>query len=150
MAEAEDIWSETPAATGGCQCGAVRYRIAAGPTRASVCHCRMCQRQVGGPYAAFLKLAADQITWLAEPAWFASSDIAERGFCPACGTPLAFRDHGSEWIEITAGSLPAGFPFTPTVQFGIESRLPWIDHLAALPGEETTERPVSHQSQDGA
>ncbi|MDP3338700.1 GFA family protein [Frigidibacter sp.] len=150
MAEAEDNWSETPAAMGGCQCGTVRYRIAAGPTRASVCHCRMCQRQVGGPYAAFLKLAASQVTWLSEPAWFASSDIAERGFCQACGTPLAFRDFGSEWIEITAGSLPAGFPFAPTVQFGIESRHGWIDHLAALPGEETTEQPVSHQSQDGA
>ncbi|WP_126978337.1 GFA family protein [Frigidibacter oleivorans] len=150
MAEAaEDDWIETPAAEGSCQCGAVRYRIAAGPTRASVCHCRMCQRQVGGPYAAFLKLPADRVTWLAEPAWFASSDIAERGFCPACGTPLAFRSFGEDQIEVTEGSLPAGFPFRPVRQFGMESRLGWIDHLAGLPGEATTEQAHSHQAAEG-
>ncbi|HET7714155.1 MAG TPA: GFA family protein, partial [Bauldia sp.] len=29
--------------TGGCQCGAVRFRVAA-LGRASICHCRMCQK----------------------------------------------------------------------------------------------------------
>lgn len=147
MAETDDHdFTETPAATGGCQCGAVRYRIAAGPTRASVCHCRMCQRQVGGPYAAFLKLHTDMLTWQGEPAWFASSDIGRRGFCPRCGTPLAFQDVGSEWLEVSAGSLPPSFPFVPRMQFGMESRIGWIDHLADLPGEETTEQPVSRQA----
>ena len=42
--------------TGGCQCGALRYHVAAGPAFASICHCRMCQRATGGPFAALLKL----------------------------------------------------------------------------------------------
>ena len=37
-----------PVATGGCQCGAVRYALYAMP-EGSVCHCRMCQKAVGGP-----------------------------------------------------------------------------------------------------
>ena len=39
--------SKTPAMTGGCQCGAVRYALMAEPTHASICHCRMCQKAFG-------------------------------------------------------------------------------------------------------
>jgi hypothetical protein len=38
--------------TGGRQCGAVRYALSALPEDAHFCHCRMCQKAVGGPFAA--------------------------------------------------------------------------------------------------
>ena len=34
--------NRTPALTGGCQCGAVRYALYAVPPEPSICHCRMC------------------------------------------------------------------------------------------------------------
>ena len=37
---------------GGCQCGAVRYRLDATPG-GNICHCRMCQKAGGGPFMAF-------------------------------------------------------------------------------------------------
>ena len=42
-----------PVLTGGCQCGAVRYALYAKPDRAGICHCRMCQKAVGGPFKAW-------------------------------------------------------------------------------------------------
>ena len=36
----------------GCQCGAVRYRLDAAPSR-NICHCRMGQKASGGPFMAF-------------------------------------------------------------------------------------------------
>jgi hypothetical protein len=42
--------------TGGCQCGAVRYALGEQP-ESTVCHCRMCQKAVGGPFAAHSKVA---------------------------------------------------------------------------------------------
>ena len=36
--------TRTPVATGGCQCGAIRYAFYAPLENAHVCHCRMCQR----------------------------------------------------------------------------------------------------------
>ena len=42
-----------PVLTGGCQCGAVRFAVSAPPTKISVCHCRMCQKASGAPFASF-------------------------------------------------------------------------------------------------
>ena len=33
--------------SGGCQCGAVRYHFTGALGRASICHCRMCQKAFG-------------------------------------------------------------------------------------------------------
>lgn len=143
--EAPEDWCTLPAFSGGCQCGALRYHVAAGPAFASICHCRMCQRATGGPFAALLKVAAARLRWAGEPGVFASSSLAERGFCPACGTPLFYRQKGSDWIELTSGSLPPGVAFTPVRQWGLEGRQPWLAGLA-IPGAPTTERDViSHQ-----
>lgn len=30
--------------TGGCQCGAIRFRVAGVVKDSSICHCRMCQK----------------------------------------------------------------------------------------------------------
>ena len=42
---------EPLAMSGGCQCGAVRFRVTSFG-RSSVCHCRMCQKATGGLFAA--------------------------------------------------------------------------------------------------
>jgi hypothetical protein len=46
--------------TGGCQCGAVRYALTAMPEGAHFCHCRMCQKAVGGPFAALVPVVSYQ------------------------------------------------------------------------------------------
>jgi len=126
--------SETkPAMTGGCQCGAVRYALFETP-ESTVCHCRMCQKAVGGPFAALSKVPMARFAWTrGQPAKFQSSSAAERHFCAACGTPLTFHFLDGDAIEVTTGSLdtPAVVPITKN--FGIEARLPWIGLL--LPGE---------------
>lgn len=40
--------------TGGCQCGAVRFAVEAPLGRASICHCRMCQKATGSFFGAFV------------------------------------------------------------------------------------------------
>lgn len=125
--------------TGGCQCGAVRYHATAMLDNAHVCHCRMCQKQVGGPFAALVAAPRDALAWTrGEPARFMSSDHAARGFCAKCGTPL-FYDGLGDRVNLTIGSLDRPQDFPPIVQVGMEGVLPWFAGLAALPEVGTTE-----------
>ncbi len=80
--------------TGGCQCGAVRYRIEK-LGRATICHCRMCQKAFGAFYGPLV--TGHGLTFTrGEPSWFRSSNKVRRGFCGACGTPLIY-DWGGSW-----------------------------------------------------
>ncbi len=120
--------------TGGCQCGAVRYRLEAAPRGSSICHCRMCQKAGGAPFMAFTGVSpADFVITRGAIATFASSDIAERGFCSACGTPLTYARKGADHVSVTIGSLDSPRDVAPASQLGVESRLPWFAGLVALP-----------------
>jgi hypothetical protein len=126
------MYKTHPTMTGGCQCGAIRYALFEAP-ESTICHCRMCQKAVGGPFAALSKVSLTCFAWTrGEPAAFRSSSAAERHFCAACGTPLTFRYLDGDAIEVTTGSLdnPADAP--PKKNFGVATRLPWIGLL--VPG----------------
>ena len=108
--------------TGGCQCGAVRYRLEAVPSGTHVCHCRMCQKAGGAPFIAFVPTSSLVITRGALSI-FKSSVIAERGFCAACGTPLTYRSLPGNLTAVTLGSLDDPNAFVPQTQYGTESRV---------------------------
>ena len=80
---------ENETLTGGCQCGAVRFatRLIG---RASICHCRMCQKAFGSFFGP-LVTSHDAHWTRGEPKWFQSSNRARRAFCGECGTPLAYE-----------------------------------------------------------
>jgi hypothetical protein len=118
------------ALTGGCQCGAVRFRVDGGLGRASVCHCRMCQKASGGFFGPFVTVHG--LSWTrGAPKYFQSSNVARRGFCGDCGTPLSFE--GAGFCELTIGAFDDPEPIAPAIQVGLESRLSWIDGLGGLP-----------------
>ena len=90
---------------GGCQCGMVRYKASGPRDRASVCHCRMCQKASGGPFMAFVRFRADQVEWSGPPAVFASSNYVERAFCRDCGTPLSYRNITGPHVSLALHTL---------------------------------------------
>jgi hypothetical protein len=131
-----------PVLTGGCQCGAVRYALYAEPAAASICHCRMCQKAMGNLFSASASVPRKEFAWTAgAPATWQSSQIAERGFCQQCGTPLSFRYLTGEQISVSTGSLDEPARARPTAQIGIESRVPWFAELANLPASATADAP---------
>lgn len=124
--------------TGGCLCGAIRYGFDVEPVDADICHCTMCQKATGGFFAPFMGVPTAELKWTkGEPRFFRSSAIAERSFCPECGTPLTFGYVDKPKISVSIGSLDDPAAVKPTFQYGIESRVPWFSELASLPGSRT-------------
>jgi hypothetical protein len=125
--------SDTFVLTGGCQCGAVRFRVEGEPGRASICHCRMCQKAFAGPFGTLVTVAVADLTWTrGEPARFQSSDAIQRGFCAACGTPLTF-EWSTDKIDLAVFAFDEPSRVEPDVQLAVEGRPAWMDHLADMP-----------------
>lgn len=109
---------------GGCQCGAVRYVALVEDEEAYYCHCRMCQKAFGNLFGVFFDAPKDSVRWEGEePAYFRSSNIARRGFCRECGTPLAFEYLGAEKIDLAVGSLDEPERLRPVAHYGFEGHV---------------------------
>lgn len=151
----EQAMTDTQRVTGGCQCGAVRYAFRGAPARIGLCHCRMCQKAVGGPFGVWAVVPLASFTWTrGAPATWASSSVATRDYCAGCGTPLSLRDIGGPTIELLAGTLDQPEQAIPTYEVGIEGKLAWLAALPGLPGKTTLETSdvaatlVNHQHPD--
>jgi hypothetical protein len=125
--------------TGGCQCGAIRFACDLPPENVHVCHCRMCQKAVGGPFAVICPILKSHFRVTRGAfSWFESSAMARRGFCSNCGTPMIFEYPDYPDIGVLAGAFDRAGDVPPVVQYGIESRVPWYEKLSSLPGDRPT------------
>ena len=116
-----------PPAEGGCQCGAVRYRIAAPPQVIDICHCLQCRKHSGAAFVPWLVMNVADFAWTrGKPAGFESSPGSRRLFCRECGTPLGMTWAGEpHLIDVTVGSLDDAARFVPTAESFTKDRLPW-------------------------
>ena len=118
--------------TGGCQCGAVRY-VFDEPGRATICHCRMCQKAFGSFYGPLVTGLG--LRWTrGKPKIFASSNVINRGFCKDCGTPLTYEWGGN--VEISIGSLDNPEIAAPVLQVNTNDKLSFVDRLHELPSRD--------------
>jgi hypothetical protein len=128
----------TKSRAGGCQCGAVRFRVDGALGDASVCHCRMCQKAMGSFYAPLVSIREGSFKWTRGAlSWFQSSNFARRGFCANCGTPLAYD--APDGLALTIAAFDDPSDITPRIQWGVEGKLPYADHIHALPSARTEE-----------
>lgn len=116
--------------SGGCQCGAVRFRVER-LGRASICHCRMCQKAFGAFYGPYVDSVG--LTWTrGAPKYFQSSNLVRRGFCGDCGTQLSFETDRWE-PNIAIGALDDPKLAPPEVQLVFDAKLPYVDAVPDVP-----------------
>ncbi len=124
--------------TGGCNCGAIRYEIAAEPLMAGPCQCRDCQWESGTGHASQIAFPAAAVKLEGKAThWDKAADsgnIVPRAFCPKCGSPVYSRNSGlPDFFFVRAGSLDDPTRYTPQMVVWTSSGFTW-DHLdPALP-----------------
>lgn len=99
--------------TGGCLCGAVKFRVARASLRNPVaCHCSQCRRWGGGAWpSANAPTDSLNIEGDGDLHWYRSSGEARRGFCGICGASLFWQsDARPDRIAVSLGAFdaPAG------------------------------------------
>ncbi len=124
--------------TGGCLCGAVRYRATADPIRAVNCHCGTCRRASGAAFLTHVHFPVEAFTWTqGEPTRWRSSAAAERGFCARCGSTLTMHESVlDDRVQVSLGSLDRPGDVRPDDHVWTESQLAWLkidDDLPRFP-----------------
>lgn len=96
--------------TGGCICGAVRFRAAVPPLRVTICHCTWCQRRTGTAFGTEVVFNETQVTITGETirTYRHISDDSGRwldvAFCGQCGCNMGFTLEAAPGLR----TLPAG------------------------------------------
>lgn len=125
--------------SGGCLCGAIRYRVDGPVLGSAACHCRDCQYVCGGaPAYVFVVNKSSIDIQKGMPAHF--DNVADSGnrrrryFCSSCGTPLFAEDSAYPDIaSIKAGSLDDTSLYKVRAEFWSQSAPEWHQFDAHAP-----------------
>ncbi len=132
MSEPDESTTQHEVHTGGCRCGALRYRTIGQPKTAVVCHCRYCQARTGSAFGVgvFFPSQAVELTQ-GVPKPYAFETESGRSFvtqfCPDCGSSI-FWTIGlfPDWTAVAGGSFdPPSFWFPINRQVFTRSKAPF-------------------------
>jgi len=87
----------------------------------------MCQKAFGNFFAPLVSFREASVKWSNEPSRFQSSNLVKRGFCEKCGTPLTYE--APDGLAIAIGAFDKPDFIEPSVQFGVERRIAYLDHI---------------------
>lgn len=95
---------------GGCQCGAVRYQVAAEPIQVYVCHCKECRKQSASAFGISVIVPVDafSVTHGRMRTWSCRTDTGGElvcSFCEVCGTRVCHADAREPTVSVKGGSL---------------------------------------------
>ena len=125
---------------GRCLCGATSWQTDAEPNSVHYCHCSMCRRWTGSPFATLVWYPRTSVRWGGkQPVAFRSSPIAVRAHCGSCGTPLYLAYDSQPMLGLTVGCMDDPDSVQPSHHYGTEARIRWVDIGASLPAESTQE-----------
>lgn len=119
--------------TGGCLCGAIRFRINKDPECAAHCHCSICRKQTGTAFTTGVGFEADAFEWTkGKPTYFRDSVGVDRGFCARCGSSMTWEPAG-RGITVFVGCLDRAEDVRPTSHTYISTMMPWLKFDDGLP-----------------
>lgn len=124
---------------GGCNCGAVRYRLLERPMFTHCCHCTWCQRETGSAFALNAMIERDRLEVTGEVVMerlpSASGKGQEVARCPSCRVVVFSHYAGAGRLVafVRVGTLDRPGDCPPDVQVFTDSRLPWVTLDPAVP-----------------
>ena len=105
--------SKTSDRQGGCQCGAIRYRLLRAPVALYACHCLHCQKQSSSAFGLSMWMERDAVEFTgAEPRIYRTSG--------------GVREEGSTTLSLKAGTLDDTSDIVPTSHLWTKRAQSWL------------------------
>ena len=130
------------ALTGGCSCGAVRYRLLSTPMFVHCCHCTDCQRQTGSAFVLNALIESDRVEILSgapQPVSMPTDSGRPHDIyrCPSCQIAV-WSDYGRRGVLhfLRVGTLDEPSAIAPDVHIYTRSKLPWVALPEGVPAFE--------------
>lgn len=145
-----------------CLCGSTRWEIDVTGAHMNHCHCSMCRKAHGAPFATFIAVPQSQFRWISGD----DNLVGYRGnekstllrcFCPTCGSAGPVMDKGFAFVP--AGCLDEDPGIRPTDHIFVGSKAPWhtiadnltqFDQYDPEDGSPSFEAPVGEHAPGGA
>jgi len=122
--------------SGACLCGAVSYQLE-GPFRhLTHCHCSVCRKHHGAPFASFVASPLKGFRYLTgehHVSRYESSSTWYRPFCLTCGSVLPTRVPEHDVVVSPAGGLTGDLGAQSGRHMFVASKAPWYDITDDLP-----------------
>jgi hypothetical protein len=119
--------------SGGCDCGAIRYRMETRPLFVHCCHCRWCQRETGASFALNAMIEADRVTLLGgEPEIVDTPSASGKGQkiarCPKCRIAVwsNYSVAGPSVRFVRVGTMDEPDHLPPNIHIFTDSKQPWV------------------------
>jgi hypothetical protein len=127
--------------TGGCSCGAVRYRLTNTPLIVHCCHCLNCQRQTGSAFAinVLIESARLEVTAGAPQGVGVPRDDGgvQRIFrCPRCQVAVYSQYDSPDLAFVRGGTLDEPTRVSPDVHIYTRSKVEWVTVPSGRPAFE--------------
>ncbi len=118
---------------GGCDCGAVRYRMTSEPLFVHCCHCRWCQRESGASFALNAMIEAERVVLLkGEPEKVDTPSNSGKGQkifrCPTCRIAVwsNYAGAGEAVRFVRVGTLDNPDLLPPDIHIFTSTKQPWV------------------------
>lgn len=132
---------------GSCLCRSVSWQLPKPFERMSHCHCSMCRKSHGAPFATYVAADAAGFRWRSGEEHivrYRSSETVERCFCGRCGSVVPEPSVGGEaWTP--AGCLDEDPDVRPWAHIFVASKASWYE----LPANDGLERYDAYPPEDG-
>jgi len=125
--------TDSDVVTGGCLCGAVRYRLQPPLRSVIACHCRQCRR-TSGNYVSATAVPREKFALSNDDGlkWYRSSNSARRGFCSECGSSLFWDHDARDTMTIMSGTIDGNTGLTTVAHICVADK---GDYYALNPSE---------------
>ena len=120
-----------------CLCGALTWEISGEPFYAFNCHCKICRKAHGSPFATYWFLKREQFHWTSATDTlvnYRSSEFLDRSFCGSCGSVAPYGSEGHDTFLSLGGCHAEGKKSDCNVF--VAHNAPWHDITGDLPGHD--------------